>query len=148
LDQELLVRGGIFTGIERIEFTSPTNASVDAPPGNGADLLKLHMIGSRGADVFEVRGGTVRIEGGGGSDTFDLQGGNAGVALNADAVDQVTVTSLTEGKKHVYAFGAGDTVTVFDGQTGPSALSRPMAPPSSLGPARARRAASSSTRLA
>ena len=121
-DHELFVPGGTFTGIERIEFTSPTHASVSAPPGNGADLLKLHMIGSQGDDVFEVRGGTVRIEGGGGSDTFDLQGGNAGVVLNSGAPDQVTVTSLTEGERHVYGFGAGDTVTVFDGQTGPFSI--------------------------
>ena len=46
LDRELFVPGGTFTGIERIEFTSPTHASIDAPPGTGADLLKLHMIGS------------------------------------------------------------------------------------------------------
>jgi Ca2+-binding RTX toxin-like protein len=77
------------------------------------------MIGSRGADVFEVRGGTVRIEGGGGSDTFDLQGGNAGVVLNSGAPDQVIIASLSEGEQHVYRFGTGDTLTVSNFQAGP-----------------------------
>jgi Ca2+-binding RTX toxin-like protein len=118
-DRELFVPGGTFTGIERIEFTSPTHASVDAPPGTGADLLKLHMIGSQGDDVFEVRGGTVRIEGGGGSDTFDLQGGNTGVVLNSGAPDQVTIASLSEGERYVYGFGTGDILTVSNFQAGP-----------------------------
>jgi Ca2+-binding RTX toxin-like protein len=121
-DHQLFVPGGSFTGIERIEFTSAVHAAFSGSPGVGGDARTLHMVGSQGDDVFEVRsgsGGTVRFEGGGGSDTFDLSSGNPEAVLNTGEADQVTVTSLTEGERRVYGFGTGDTLTVSNFQAGP-----------------------------
>jgi Ca2+-binding RTX toxin-like protein len=118
---QIFVHGGSFNGIERIEFTTAVHAAFSGRPGSGDGARTLHMIGSRDDDVFEMRsgsGGAVRFEGGGGSDTFDLSSGNPEAVLNPGEVDRVTVANLAEGERHVYGFGAGDTLTVFQGQTG------------------------------